>query len=256
MENARFGSLSFWGKSRGKCSFWKLGALLLGKVPWKMLVSEAWSLIFGQDSWKMLVYSFFLVLEIWLSLVLVLEVRIFICGENLLENVRFGSLNFALLVKVLRSPVRVSSKIVRTRVSSKSVLSRLPLKSAGKEFVQQECQARVPPERGARKSGKSVKAECPFKSAPLKHGRPAKLSSKIAQQECQVRASRKSVTKECPVKSVQQGCPGRASSKSVQLRVSSKSGTQKFACKTAQQKRQARALRKSAQQRLSSKSVK
>ena len=43
VENARFGSLDchFWCKSRGKCSFWKLGLSLLVKVSWKMLVLEA-----------------------------------------------------------------------------------------------------------------------------------------------------------------------------------------------------------------------
>ena len=44
VANARFGSLdcNFWWKSRGKCSFWKLGLSLLVKVSWKTLVLEAW----------------------------------------------------------------------------------------------------------------------------------------------------------------------------------------------------------------------
>ena len=51
MENARFESLDyhFWWKSRGKCSFWKLGLSLLVKVSWKMLVSEAWIVTFGES---------------------------------------------------------------------------------------------------------------------------------------------------------------------------------------------------------------
>ena len=44
VENARFGSLHchFGHKSRGKCSFWKLGVSLLLKVSWQKLVLEAW----------------------------------------------------------------------------------------------------------------------------------------------------------------------------------------------------------------------
>ena len=73
MENARFGSLDsdFWGKSRGKCSFRKLGGSLLVKVPWKMLVLQAWSFIFGE---RLVENARLLVLEIWISLLLALEV--------------------------------------------------------------------------------------------------------------------------------------------------------------------------------------
>ena len=35
--------------SRGKCSFWKLGFLLLVKVWWKMFDLEAWILTFGES---------------------------------------------------------------------------------------------------------------------------------------------------------------------------------------------------------------
>ena len=51
----------FCEKSGGKCSFWKLGFSLLGKVLWKMLGLEAWIVTFG---------------------------------ESLVENARFGSLDF------------------------------------------------------------------------------------------------------------------------------------------------------------------
>ena len=50
----------FCEKSRGKCSFWKLGLSLVVKVSWKMLVLEAW---------------------------------IPTLGESLVENARFGSLD-------------------------------------------------------------------------------------------------------------------------------------------------------------------
>ena len=39
----------FCEKSRGKCSFWKLGLSLLVKVSWKMLVLEAWIVTFGES---------------------------------------------------------------------------------------------------------------------------------------------------------------------------------------------------------------
>ena len=128
VENTRFGSLDshFWWKSRGKCSFWKLGFSLLVTVSWKMLVLEAWILTFG---------------------------------DSLVENARFASLDshfwwksrgkclswklgFSLLVKVSRYPARVScqecparaasksvKKKCRERMSSKSALSRVSSKS-------------------------------------------------------------------------------------------------------------------------------
>ena len=122
VENARFGSLAchFWWKSRGKCSFWKLGFSLLVKVSCKMLVLEAWLVTFG---------------------------------ESLVENARFGSLachfwwqsrgkcsfwklGLSLLVKVswnLEASLVVSTKSVLTRVSSRSVkkecLARVSSKS-------------------------------------------------------------------------------------------------------------------------------
>ena len=51
VENARFESLDchFWWKSRGKCSFWKLGLSLLVKVSWKMFVLKAWIATFGES---------------------------------------------------------------------------------------------------------------------------------------------------------------------------------------------------------------
>ena len=56
VENACLGSLAchFWWKSRGKCSFWKLGLSLLVKGSWKMLVLEAWRKSRGKCSfWKL-----------------------------------------------------------------------------------------------------------------------------------------------------------------------------------------------------------
>ena len=109
----------FWWKSRGKCSFWKLGMSLLVKVSWKMLVLEAWILTFG---------------------------------DSLMENARFGSLEchfwwkscgkcsfwklgFSLLVKVSWKMLVLEASLV---VSTKSVLTRVSSKS-----VEQECPARV-----------------------------------------------------------------------------------------------------------------
>ena len=60
----------FCEKSRGKCSFWRLGFSLLVKVSWNMLVLEARILTFGEVSRKMLV------LEAW----------ILTFGDSLLEN--------------------------------------------------------------------------------------------------------------------------------------------------------------------------
>ena len=53
VENARFGTLNwyFWGKFRGKYSFWNFGLVLLVKVLRKMLVLEIWIVIFGEISW-------------------------------------------------------------------------------------------------------------------------------------------------------------------------------------------------------------
>ena len=103
VENARFGSLEchFWWKSRGKCSFWKLGLSVLVKVSWKMLVLEAWIVTFG---------------------------------ESLVENAPFGSLSGLQACPDKRGQqecqARVSSKSVKkecqeecqARVSSRSVL--------------------------------------------------------------------------------------------------------------------------------------
>ena len=78
VENARFGSLDspLWWKSRGKCSFWKLGFSLLVKVSWKMLVLEAWILTFGESLVGNARFGS-------------LDSRFF--GESLVENARFGS---------------------------------------------------------------------------------------------------------------------------------------------------------------------
>ena len=127
----------FCKNSRGKCSFWKSGSLLV-KVLWKLLVLEAWILTFG---------------------------------EFLVENARFGSLDFhfggkcsfwklgfSLLVKVSwKKNARFQSWDSRFRVSSKSVLLRASIKS-----VQRECQAKSF-QQVQQESRKSVLARVPGK---------------------------------------------------------------------------------------------
>ena len=114
VENAHLGSLDchFWWKSRGKCSFWKLGFSLLVQVSCKTLVLEVWIVTFGASLvenarfgsldchflwkscgkcsfWKLGLSN--LVKVSWKMLVL--EAWIVACGESLVENARFGSLD-------------------------------------------------------------------------------------------------------------------------------------------------------------------
>ena len=81
VENARFESLDchFWWKSRGKCSFWKLGLSLLVKVSWEMLVFGSLDCHFS--TWKSR------------GKMLVLEACIVTFGESLVGNARFESLD-------------------------------------------------------------------------------------------------------------------------------------------------------------------
>ena len=128
VENASFESLDshFWWKSRGKCSFWKLGFSLLVKVSWKTLVLES---LLVKVSWKMLV-GFSLVVKVSWKM-LVSEAWILTFRESLMEML------------VLKASLVVSTK---------SVQQECPDKKANKS-VKQECQERV--------WSKSVKQECP-----------------------------------------------------------------------------------------------
>ena len=182
VENARFGSLDchFWWKSRGKCSFRKLGLSLLVKVSWKMLVLEAWIVTFGESlvenarlgsldchfyfwwksrgkcsfwklglsllvkvSWKTLVWKLGLSPLVKVSWnTRVFEAWIVTFGESLVEHARFGSLDCHFWWKS-RGKCSFWTKSVKQRLScqecqAKSVQPECPRKS-----VKKECQARV-----------------------------------------------------------------------------------------------------------------
>ena len=133
VENARFESLDchFWWKSRGKCSFWKLGLSLLVKVSWKMLV-------FGK-----------------------------IVQQECQERVSSKSVQQECLARVSCNSVCVAGVPCQVsqecpRVSRKSVQQECPARVSRKTVKQrvscQECQARVScQECQARVSSK----ECP-----------------------------------------------------------------------------------------------
>ena len=194
VENAWFRSLDchFWWKSRGKCSFWKLGVSFLVKVSWKMLVLEAWIVTFG---------------------------------ESLVENACLGSLSSKSVqqeclasVSCQECPAGVSSKSVK-EMSSKSVYKKCHARVRSKS-VQKKCQARLYSKCQERVSSKTAQQEC-----------LAGVScSRSVKQECQERVSSKSVlsrvssksVKQVSSKSVQQECQERMSSKACQERMSSK----------------------------------
>ena len=249
VENARFGSLDshFWWKSRGKCSFWKLGFSFLVIVSGEMLVLEAWIVTFGES----LVVSSKSVKQECpdksvkheraarvsskrksvkqecpakaSSKSVQQEGQARVSRKSVKKECIGKSVKKKCQARVSSEsvkqecPARVSSKECQKRVSSKSVQQECPVKSVQQESlaksVQQECPARVPSKSVKKEClGKSVKRECPFKSVP---------------QECQTRMSSKSVKQERPArvssKIVRQECPARLSSKSVLSRASSKS---------------------------------
>ena len=169
VENARFGSLDchFWWKSRGKCSFWKLGLSLLVKVSWKMLVLEAW----------------------------IIECRVKSVQQECQARMSSRSVP-------QDSQARVSSKECPARVFSKSVLSRVSRRS-----VKQECPARVSSKgvlsrvscRSAKQerrvSRKGDDQECQERVSSKSV--LSRVSSKSVQQQCLARLS----CQECKVSS-------------------------------------------------------